>query len=69
MKDLINRIAQKLSGHKAMFTIAVLAVICFIDLTPTNASVLEKLIFAVLGAKMAEYGMHALKARRGGGED
>ena len=68
MKDLIKRIGVKLSGHKALFTIAVLAIICFVQLSPTNAGVLEKLIYAVLGAKAMQYAAGALagKVDRGG---
>ncbi len=67
MKDIVKRLAVKLTGHKAMFTVAVLVILCFVQLSATNAGVLEKLIFAVLGAKAAEYAMHAVRSRSQGG--
>ena len=69
MKDLIKRIGVKLTGHKAMFTVAVLVVICFVDLSATNASVLEKLIYSVLGVKAVQYAKEALQSRRDEGGD
>lgn len=64
MKELAKRLALKLTGHKAMFTIATLAIICLVELTPENADVLKSMIFAIMGVKGVEYAAHALRTMR-----
>ena len=64
MKELALRLAQKLTGHKAMFTIAALAIICTVQLTPENADVLKAMIFSIMGVKGVEYAAAALKAMK-----
>jgi hypothetical protein len=65
MKEFLNRLAEKLSGFKALFTIAVLALLVFHPFTATNASVLTNLIYAVLGAKAVQYVTGAAMAVKG----
>jgi Mg2+/Co2+ transporter CorB len=69
MRDLAKRLALKLTGHKAMFTIATLAIICLVELTPENADVLKSMIFAIMGVKGVEYAAQAIRARRDEGGD
>ena len=64
MKALALRLAQKLTGHKAMFTIATLVIICTVHLTPENADVLKAMVFAIMGVKGVEYAAAALKAMK-----
>lgn len=62
MKEFFTRLAYKLSGFKALFTMAVLVILVMHDLSPENADVLVKLIYAVLGAKAVQYGADIVKA-------
>lgn len=68
MKEFFIRLAYKLTGLKALFAMAVLAILVLHDLSPENADVMTKLIYSVLGAKAAQYAAEAtagtLKARR-----
>lgn len=65
MKALALRLAQKLTGHKAMFTIATLLIICTVTLSPENADVLKAMIFSIMGVKGVEYAAAALQAMKG----
>jgi len=56
MKEFFTRLAFKLTGFKALFTAAVLAILVLHDLSPDNADVMIALIVAVLGTKAAQYG-------------
>lgn len=69
MKEFFIRLAIKLSGFKALFTAAVLAILVVHDLSPENADVMTVLIITVLGAKAVQYGTEVLKAMQKGKTD
>jgi hypothetical protein len=69
MKEILYRLAIKLSGHKALFTMAVLAILVLHDLSPDNADVMKVLIGMVLGVKAVQYGKEAFEKLRGGKEE
>jgi len=67
MKEFFIRLAYKVTGFKALFTAAVLAVLVIHDLSPENADVMIALILAVLGTKAVQYGkevMQEMKAKK-----
>lgn len=66
MKAILNRLAIKLTGHKALFTTAVLGILVLHDLSPENATVMDTLIISVLGVKAAQYAKEALEKWKGG---
>ena len=65
IKALIERLAYKLSGHKALFTIGVLALVCFHDFTPTNGEIVIALVIAVFGLKSVEKAGAIIKGIKG----
>ncbi len=69
MKEFFTRLAFKLTGLKAMFGAAVLAILVVHDLSPENADVMSVLIVTVLGAKAVQYGADVLKVMKGKGDD
>lgn len=62
MKEFFRRLAVKLTGFKALFTMAVLALLVIHDLSPENADVMNVLILAVLGTKAVQYTTGAVMA-------
>jgi hypothetical protein len=64
MKEFLIRLSYKLTGFKALFTAAVLAVLVVHDLSPENADVMIALILAVLGTKAAQYGKEVVLEMR-----
>lgn len=66
MKEIWQRLLVKLTSQKAIFAAAVLVILCTVNLSPTNANVLTNLIYAVLGAKAAQYAADAIKMKRSG---
>ena len=69
MKELFIRLLAKLTGFKALFTAAVLAILVLHDLSPDNADVMTVLIITVLGAKAVQYGADALAKIKGDGDE
>ncbi len=65
MKGLIERIAFKLSGHKALFTMGIMGLVCFHDFTPTNGQIIIALIIAVFGVKAVEKAGSVVQAVKG----
>lgn len=65
MKELLSRLAYKLSGHKALFAIAVMVSLWLHDFTSTNGNVLIALIIAVFGLKSVEKAGAIVKAVKG----
>lgn len=65
MKEFLIRLSYKLTGFKALFTAAVLAILVLHDLSPENADVMTALIITVLGAKVAQYGKEVLDSMKG----
>ena len=54
-KQMVERAVVKILSFKTLFAAAVLVVLAVVPLTDTNADVLNKLIYCVLGAKTAQY--------------
>ncbi len=65
MKEFFTRLAYKLTGLKAIFAAAVLAILVLHDLSPDNADVMTVLIVTVLGAKAVQYGADVIKEMKG----
>ena len=65
IKGLIERLAFKLSGHKALFTIGIMGLVCFHDFTPTNGDIVIALIIAVFGLKSVEKAGAIVQAVKG----
>ena len=61
MKEFLIRLSYKLTGFKALFTAAVLAILVAHDLSPENADVMTVLILAVLGVKAVQYGKEVVQ--------
>lgn len=64
MKEFLQRLAFKLSGHKALFTIILLALLVLHDFSPENADVIKSLVYAVFGAKAVQYVKDAVQSAR-----
>ena len=69
MKEFFIRLAEKMTGFKALFTAAVLTILVLHDLSPENADTMGVLIMAVLGAKAAQYVAQVFSKSKQEGDD
>ena len=60
-KQMLERAAIKILSFKSLFAIGVLVVLTQVELTAQNADVMNKLIYAVLGAKAVQYAAEVFK--------
>lgn len=56
MKEFFSRLLHKVTGHKALYTTAILAIVLTRpELSAGSADVVNNLTYAVLGAKGLQY--------------
>ena len=56
MKDFFVRLINKITGHKALYTTAILAIVLTRpELSAGSSDVINNLTYAVLGAKSVQY--------------
>jgi hypothetical protein len=64
MKEFLHRVGIKLTSTKAMAFFLIVAVLAFVELSPSNAEVLMVLVISLFGANAAQHLAVALGKRK-----
>lgn len=63
MREIFKRLLIKATSGKFLMFLAILAVLCLVELTSNNADVMMTLIISVFGANAAVHAAGALKRK------